>query len=112
MVRVYVGLPRSMSGGEGPAAGRVRAFVRELAGRVQPVPVRLYDERLSTATAEGQLRAQGRKGRRRRAVIDQAAAVVILQGALERERHTGTPAGELVRCENTSDEGGCVDPVR
>ena len=95
-VRVYVGLPRSMSGGEGPSAGRVRAFARELSTRVEPVPVRLCDERLSTVTAEGQLRAQGRKGKKRRAVVDQAAAVIILQGALERERQTGTMAGESV----------------
>ena len=103
-VRVYVGLPRSMSGGEGPAAGKVRAFARELAARVAPVPVRLCDERLSTVTAEGQLRGQGRKGRKRRAVVDQAAAVVILQGALERERHTGALAGELVPPEARTSE--------
>ena len=96
VVRIYVGLPRSMSGGEGPSAGRVRAFARELSNRVEPVPVRLCDERLSTVTAEGQLRAQGRKGKKRRAVVDQAAAVIILQGALERERQTGTMAGESV----------------
>lgn len=95
-VLVYVGLPRSMSGGEGPSAGRVRAFAADLAGRVHPCPVRLTDERLSTVTAEGQLRAQGRKGRKRRAVVDQAAAVVILQGALERERLTGVAPGEVV----------------
>lgn len=93
---VYLGLPRSMSGGEGPSAGRVRAFARDLAARIDPVPVRLCDERLSTVTAEGQLRAQGRKGRKRRAVVDMAAAVVILQGALERERQTGSVAGERV----------------
>ncbi|MBV9831326.1 MAG: Holliday junction resolvase RuvX, partial [Marmoricola sp.] len=92
---VYVGLPRSMSGGEGPAAGKVRAFARALSSRLG-VPVSLCDERLSTVTAEGQLRAQGRKGRKRRAVVDQAAAVVILQGALERERQTGRRAGEPV----------------
>jgi putative Holliday junction resolvase len=91
---VYVGLPRSMSGGEGPAAGKVRAFAHELATRLATVPVSLCDERLSTVTAEGQLRAQGRKGRKRRAVVDQAAAVVILQGALERERQSGHRAGE------------------
>jgi putative Holliday junction resolvase len=102
-VRLYVGLPRSMSGGEGPAAGKVRAFARELSRRVRPVPVLLCDERLSTVTAEGQLRAQGRKGKRRRAVVDQAAAVVILQGALERERQTGRLAGEPVSAEDTSD---------
>ena len=102
-VRIYVGLPRSMSGGEGPAAGKVRAFARELSSRVQPVPVRLCDERLSTVTAEGQLRSQGRKGKRRRAVVDQVAAVVILQGALERERQTGAYAGEPVASEDMSD---------
>ncbi len=102
-VRIYVGLPRSMSGGEGPSAGKVRSFARELSSRVQPVPVRLCDERLSTVTAEGQLRSQGRKGRRRRAVVDQAAAVVILQGALERERQTGTLAGEPVPPGDTND---------
>lgn len=102
-VRVYVGLPRSMSGGEGPAAGKVREFARELSRRLHPVPVRLCDERLSTVTAEGQLRSQGRKGKKRRAVVDQAAAVVILQGALERERQTGTFAGELVPPGDTSE---------
>src|ERR1700712_18923 len=101
---VYVGLPRSMSGGEGPAAGKGRAFAVERAPRLRTVPVSLCDERLSTVTAEGQLRAQGRKGRKRRAVVDQAAAVVILQGALERERQTGHRAGEPVAPGGT-DEG-------
>jgi putative Holliday junction resolvase len=102
-VRIYVGLPRSMSGGEGPSAGKVRAFARELSGRVTPVPVRLCDERLSTVTAEGQLRAQGRKGKKRRAVVDQVAAVVILQGALDREWQTGAYAGEPVPPAGTSE---------
>ncbi len=102
-VRVYVGLPRSMSGGEGPSAAKVRTFARELSTRVQPIPVRLCDERLSTVTAEGQLRAQGRKGKKRRAVVDQAAAVVILQGVLERERQTGAFAGEPVPPAGTSE---------
>lgn len=101
-VRIYVGLPRSMSGGEGPSAGKVREFARELSRRVDPVPVMLCDERLSTVTAEGQLRAQGRKGKKRRAVVDQAAAVVILQGALERERQSGGLAGEPVPPAGTS----------
>lgn len=95
-VLVYVGLPRSLSGGEGPAAGRVREFAVELAARVAPVPVRLYDERLSTVSAEGLLREQGRKGRKRRAVVDQVAAVVILQAALDTERSRGTLPGEEV----------------
>ena len=61
-----------------------------------PVPVRLCDERLSTVTAEAVLREQGRKGQKRRAVVDQAAAVVILQNALDTERGTGVAPGELV----------------
>jgi putative holliday junction resolvase len=93
-IEVVVGLPRSLSGGEGPAAVRVREFARTLAAVVAPVPVRLCDERLSTVTAEAVLRGQGRKGQKRRAVVDQAAAVVILQNALDSERSAGTAPGE------------------
>jgi putative Holliday junction resolvase len=99
-VLVYVGLPRSLSGGEGPAAGRVREFAQQLAGRLAPLPLRLVDERLSTVSAEAVLRDRGRKGKKRRAVVDQAAAVVILQAAVDTERAGGGPAGEP------------VDPVR
>ena len=95
-VEVVVGLPRSLSGGEGPAAVKVRVFARELASTVAPVPVRLCDERLSTVSAEATLRERGKKGQKRRAVVDQAAAVVILQNALETERSTGAAPGELV----------------
>jgi putative Holliday junction resolvase len=95
-VEVVVGLPRSLSGGEGPAAVKVRAFAAEVAAAVAPVPVRLCDERLSTVSAEATLRERGKKGKKRRAVVDQAAAVVILQNALETERSTGSAPGELV----------------
>jgi putative holliday junction resolvase len=95
-IEVVVGLPRSLSGGEGPAAARVREFAGTLAEAVAPVPVRLCDERLSTVTAEAVLRGQGRKGQRRRAVVDQAAAVVILQNALDSERSAGTVPGEAL----------------
>ena len=95
-VEVVVGLPLSMSGREGPAAGRVREFADQLAARLAPVPVRLCDERLSTVSAEAQLRDRGKKGRKRRAVVDQAAAVVILQHALDTERGSGRPPGQLV----------------
>jgi len=90
-----VGLPKSLSGGEGPAAAKARAFAVKLAAVTQ-VPVRLVDERLSTVSAENVLREQGRKGQKRRKVVDQVAAVVILQSALDTERSTGQPAGELV----------------
>jgi putative Holliday junction resolvase len=95
-VEVVVGLPRSLSGGEGPSAERVRRFAREIADAVAPVPVRLCDERLSTVAAEAVLRGQGRKGPKRRAVVDQAAAVVILQNALDTERNGGTAPGEAL----------------
>ena len=100
-VEVVVGLPRSLSGGEGPAAAKVRDFAAALARRIAPVAVRLYDERLTTVSAEAMLRDRGRKGAKRRAVVDQAAAVLILQQALDRERTTGEPPGEIV--EETDD---------
>ena len=103
-VLVYLGLPRSLSGAEGPAAGRVREFAALLAARLTPVPVRLYDERLSTVSAEAMLRERGRKGKRRRAVVDQAAAVVILQAALDTERSTGRLPGEPVAVPNQPDQ--------
>lgn len=95
-VEIVVGLPRSLSGGEGPAAAKVREFAVDLAKVVVPTPVRLCDERLSTVSAEATLRERGKKGQNRRAVVDQAAAVVILQNALETERSTGRPPGERV----------------
>ena len=95
-VEVVVGLPRSLSGTEGPAAEKVREFAARLARRVAPVPVRLCDERLTTVSAESILREQGRSGARRRAVVDQAAAVLILQTALDTERLSGRAPGEIV----------------
>jgi putative Holliday junction resolvase len=93
---VVVGLPRSLSGGEGPAAVKSREFAAALAARIAPVTVRLQDERLTTVSAEAMLRDRGKKGAARRAVIDQAAAVLILQHALDTERATGRPPGEFV----------------
>jgi putative Holliday junction resolvase len=99
-VEVVVGLPRSLSGRLGPAAVKVTAFAnalrRQAEERGMSVPVRLVDERLTTVSAERQLRERGRKGARRRAVVDQAAAVVILQHAIDTERSTGRPPGEEV----------------
>jgi putative Holliday junction resolvase len=95
-VEVVVGLPRSLSGGDGPAATTARAWAAELAARVAPVLVRLVDERLSTTAAARDLRAAGMSGRKARGVVDQAAAVVFLQAALDTERSTGTPPGEAV----------------
>lgn len=95
-VEIVVGLPRSLSGHEGPAAAKVREFAAALAARVTPVTVRLQDERLTTVSAEAMLRDRGKRGASRRAVVDQAAAVLILQHALDTERETGRPPGEIV----------------
>ena len=95
---VVVGLPRSLSGREGPSAAKARAFAEALAAvlAADGVTVRLFDERLTTVSAEAVLRGRGRTGKQRRAVVDQAAAVVVLQNALDTERGTGRPPGELV----------------
>ncbi|MEO3755673.1 Holliday junction resolvase RuvX [Streptomyces sp. B6B3] len=95
-IEVVVGLPRSLHGGEGPAAARARAFAQRTARRIAPVPVRLVDERLSTVSAAREMRASGVSAKRGRSRIDQAAAVVILQSALDTERASGRPPGENV----------------
>ncbi|WZH53865.1 MAG: Holliday junction resolvase RuvX [Nocardioides alkalitolerans] len=95
-VEVVVGLPRSLSGKEGPAAAKVRTFARKLARRLGDVPVRLVDERLTTVSAESMLRASGRTAKNQRSVVDQAAAVLILQHVLDTERRTGAAPGQLL----------------
>lgn len=80
---LVIGLPLNMDGSEGPRAQATRAFVRNLAG-VLPLPVVLWDERLSTAAAERAMIAADMSRAKRSAVIDAAAAAYILQGALDR----------------------------
>ncbi len=92
---VYVGLPVSMSGAEGLAADAARAFAVELAGATT-CPVFLVDERLSTVDAQRALRDAGRSARSSRSIVDQVAAVIILEQALAIERATGTLAGTAV----------------
>jgi putative Holliday junction resolvase len=94
-VELVVGLPRRLAGDEGPAATAVRSFAAELAAGVD-CPVRLVDERLTTVSAQRDLHHSGRTQRSSRAVIDQAAAVVLLQDALDAERSSGRPPGELL----------------
>jgi len=95
-VGLVVGLPRQLSGAEGRAAQAAREYALELSRACSPVPVRLVDERLTTVSAHQALHRSGRPGRQHRAVVDQVAAVMILQEALDQERRTGHPAGELV----------------
>ncbi|WP_327046362.1 Holliday junction resolvase RuvX [Microbispora sp. NBC_01189] len=92
-IEIVVGLPTSLSGRESHAAEAARAFAARLARSVAPVPIRLVDERLTTVGAQQRLRSSGVKARDQRDVIDQAAAVLLLQAALDGERATGSPPG-------------------
>ncbi|GII58211.1 putative pre-16S rRNA nuclease [Planotetraspora thailandica] len=92
-IEIVVGLPRSLSGKESHAAAEARAFAAQLAARLAPTPIRLFDERLTTVTAQQGLRSSGVKAKNQRAVIDQAAAVVLLQAAIDSERASGRPPG-------------------
>jgi len=95
-IEVVVGLPLSMSGARGAAAQTALSYATAIAAAVDPVPVRVVDERLSTVTAHGHLAAVGVGSRARRDVVDQAAAVIILQSALDAERSSGRAPGEVV----------------
>src|ERR1700734_1036759 len=95
-MEILVGLPRSLSGREGPPAGSAKKFAADLAARVAPLPVRLVDERFTTSTAHQALRASGHDSRARRQTVDSAAAAVLLEAALESERRTGNAPGQLV----------------
>jgi len=93
----YVGLPKHMRGGEGDSAKDAREFAnrlaRQLAKSGASIGIRFIDERLTTVTATNQLSQAGRKVNRHRAVIDQQAAVIILQSALDMERSRGERTG-------------------
>jgi len=82
---VVVGHPRSLSGASGPRAQQAEAFADALRAIVD-VPIELQDERLSTAEAERSLRDAGVSGRRRRQVVDESAATVILSAWLDAHR--------------------------
>lgn len=92
---LIVGLPLALSGAHTASTADAIAFAGSLAA-ASALPVRLVDERLSTVSAQRGLWAAGRTVKRSRAVIDQAAAVIILQQALDFERAGGTPPGSSV----------------
>ena len=95
-VEVVVGLPRTLREKDSASTSDARDYAAALAARIAPVPVRLLDERLTTVSASRHLQAAGHNTKAARQVIDAAAAVVLLETALEHERHTGAPAGEQV----------------
>lgn len=85
-VEVIVGLPRTLADRTGPSARDAIELAEALARRIAPTPVRLADERLTTVSAQRALRSAGVRAREQRAVIDQAAAVAILQSWLDQRR--------------------------
>lgn len=97
-VEVLVGLPLNLRGEDTPSTTDAREFAQALAA-ASGVPVRLVDERLSTVTAHAALRSSGRSQRSSRSIVDQVAAVVLLQQALDVEKSTGHPPGTPVPLE-------------
>ncbi|MGC5616932.1 Holliday junction resolvase RuvX [Georgenia sp. Z1491] len=99
-IEVVVGLPRSMDGKVRASARAATDYAATLAGVIAAtspdVAVRLVDERLTSTSAHRAMHASGRPGRRHREVVDQVAAVLILESALDAERATGRPAGRPV----------------
>lgn len=87
-IGVVVGLPRTLAGRDGPAVRAAREFGAALQARIDPVTVRYVDERMTTVLAQRNLTSSGVRGRAKRAVVDQAAAVAILQSFLDRKAGT------------------------
>jgi putative Holliday junction resolvase len=102
-IEILLGMPVDLAGRHGPAAQAMTEVADRLVAALG-VALRVVDERLSTANAARKLAASGRSSRQRRAVIDQAAAVDILEQALEYERRTGLPAGTPWRQEGKRDD--------
>lgn len=94
-VEIIVGLPLALSGRTTASTIDAVGFAEELS-RTVTAPVRLVDERLSTVSAQSALRASGRKAKTQRPVVDQVAATIILQHALDTERASGKPPGSPV----------------
>lgn len=95
VVEVVVGLPRTLADRSGSAAEDAVALADQLAPRIAPIPVRLADERLTTVAAQRSLREAGVRAKGQRSVIDQAAAVGILQNWLDQRRAVLTAHGEV-----------------
>ena len=93
-IELVVGLPLALSGRDTASTGDARMVADRLAEG--PLPVRLIDERLTTVSAQSALHASGRNTRGSRSVIDQVAAVILLQHALDAERARGEAPGALV----------------
>jgi len=115
-VQVFVGLPRSLGGGETASAQMAREYaallVAELAARQAAVSVRMIDERLTTVSAHRSLRQAGLSTRDHRKVVDQVAAVEILQQAIDMQRSLGRDVGVPVSAPSGGQEPGSDEETR
>ena len=94
-IEVIVGLPLSLSGADTASTKDARELAAQLA-TASGLPVRMIDERLTTVSAQRALHDAGRRAKGSRPVIDQVAAVIILQNALDFERTAANPPGALI----------------
>lgn len=94
-IEIIVGLPVNLRGEETLSTQDARGFADDIVSSTT-VPVRLVDERLSTVSAQTALRQSGRKTKGSRGIIDQIAAVVFLQHAIDTEKSTGRAPGHIV----------------
>ncbi|WP_110588907.1 Holliday junction resolvase RuvX [Microbacterium suaedae] len=95
-IEMIVGLPLNMRGEDTLSTADAREFAELLRRALPAVPVRLVDERLSTVSAHTALRQSGRSQKKSRGVVDQVAAVVFLQHAIDTEKRTGRAPGEVL----------------
>ncbi|GAB3273053.1 Holliday junction resolvase RuvX [Arthrobacter pigmenti] len=112
--QIFVGLPRTMAGGETGSAQMAREYAQLLSSAVQAagfdVEIRLIDERLSTVSAHRSLHAAGVQGRNHRKVVDQVAAVGILQQAIDMQRSLSMDVGDVVSTGEDSVSAGPNGP--
>lgn len=94
-IEIYVGLPVSMSGDHSASTKDAIAVARSLEN-LEVAPIRFIDERLTTVTAANALRQSGRDSKSGRAIIDQIAATIILEQALEIEKNSGNQPGKSI----------------
>ena len=101
-MEIVIGLPLNLRGEDTASTRDARDFARAVA-EASPLTVRLVDERLSTVSAHAALRDSGRSQRSSRRIVDQVAAVVLLQQALDVEKRTGAAPGESVSTSRESE---------
>lgn len=100
-LELVVGLPVNMQGADTASTLDAREFAAALLARTR-IPTRLVDERLSTVTAHAALRSSGRTQKNSRSIVDQVAAVVLLQQAIDTEKSTGNPPGVTIPLDEES----------